>query len=162
MDFGIVVNILIAFFGFLLTGVSIFLSQKAIKSSQLIEQHNLFCELYKDERYISDRISEYNKSFDKARKEAEKIDAIIKSDKILFDFYEYIALLIQQNAIDVTMFIEYFNLKIKDAYDLFMESPLFENSGDRFFYYQNLSLLFNNLGLSIKEKINEQINFCGK
>ena len=155
MDFGIISNILIAFFGFLLTGVSIFLSHKAIKSNQLIEQNNLFCELYKEERYISDRIREYNKSFNKAKKGEEKIEVIIQSDKILFDFYEYVALLIQQKAIDTIMFVEYFNLRIKDAYDLFMESLLFENSGDRFFNYRNLSLLFNNFGLSIKEKTTE-------
>jgi hypothetical protein len=76
----------------------------------------------------------------------------LQSDKFLFDFYEKIALLIEEDALDIQLFEEYFNMKIFEVYDNFMESPLFDNSKDRYVMYENLSNLFNSFDLSIREK----------
>lgn len=157
MDIGIS-NLIIAISGIIVTGilsgVSIWLSNRAIKNNQFNERNKTFIQICVEEREISEKIYNYEQKFNKLKKESEKLELILQADKTLFDFYEKAALLIKEAVLDLELFEEYFNIKIFEVYDNFMESPLFDTYEDRYFMYKNLSKLFNSIGLSIREKTN--------
>jgi hypothetical protein len=158
MDIGIS-NLIVAIFGILITavlsGLSIWISNRVLKNSQFNERNKIFIKICSDERDISEKIFRYEQDFNKAKKEEDKLNILLQSDTTLFDFYEKMAILLQEDAIDFSLFEDYFGIKIFSVYDNFMESPLFENSKERYLMYENLSNLFNSLGWSIKEKANE-------
>ena len=137
----------------ILSGLSIWISNNILKNSQFNERNKTFIKICSDEREISERLFRYEQEFNKMKREEDRFYIIIQSDKTLFDFYEKISILIKENAIDLDLFDDYFSIKIFSVYDNFMESPLFDDSRDRYFMYKNLSDLFNLIGLSIREKI---------
>lgn len=156
MDIGIS-NLIVAVVGIIITailsGLSIWISNNILKNSQFNERNKTFIKICSDEREISERLFRYEQEFNKMKREEDRFYIIIQSDKTLFDFYEKISILIKENAIDLDLFDDYFSIKIFSVYDNFMESPLFDDSRDRYFMYKNLSDLFNLIGLSIREKI---------
>jgi len=69
----------------------------------------------------------------------------------LFNFYEYIAILIFREEIDIELFYYYFNTRIIWIYDIFMNSKNIPDFDSRTENYPNLCGLFNSLDLSVKE-----------
>ncbi|MEK6913655.1 MAG: hypothetical protein AABW47_03215, partial [Nanoarchaeota archaeon] len=122
------------------------------KNNYYNEQNKTFTEIVKNEREITKEMEEYEDKFNRTKSNKEKRDIILVSDSKLFDFYNHLAILIDNDVLDFEMFLDYFGLKISEVYDIFMESSLFETSKDRHNMYKKLSKLFNLMGWSIREK----------
>jgi len=73
------------------------------------------------------------------------------TEQIIFNFYEYLAVLLFRKHLDFNLFYDYFNFSIGQVYIKFMASEKYNCLENRVLTYPYLSKLFNIFGLSIQE-----------
>ena len=123
-----------------------------IKRNDNTIKSQFFAQLCKEEREIRKQSEEYLSQISQTKGKGKIVDLEIKANRVLLDFYEYIAILFFGNKIDDNMFYDYFSLIIIEPYLTFMKSVLFKSHQDRFDEYPYLTALFNKIfKLSIKK-----------
>lgn len=130
---------------------SAYLSYKIIRISVDNNKADFFVRLCKEEKDIRKEAEDYLTKSKKEKIKATKMEYLKKADRIRFDFYEYLAILLGKENIYEDMFLDFFGKYLfGETYVDFMFSPIFESWKDKTFYYPNLSKLFNDFDLSIK------------
>ena len=130
----------------LLTNIFTYLLIKNTRNNNRIR---MFTDLVKEEREINKEINSYNLHKINVAKKGEP--KLAQARELLFNFYEYLAILLFRGEIDIELFYYYFNIRIGKVYLAFMNSSIISDIASRKMHYPYLSKLFNRLGLSIKK-----------
>jgi len=137
----------------LLTAFLEYISYRGNKYQQKLK---LIDNLIKEERDLIYKINSYKTYKIKSKIERDFIEN--QTDSLIFDFYEYLAILLFRKDITMDICYNYFKNKFYEVYFNFMDSKLFfDGHKQRYTQYPTLTLLFNSLDLSIKENEIEKI-----
>ncbi|MDO8516663.1 MAG: hypothetical protein Q7S33_00915 [Nanoarchaeota archaeon] len=151
-DWNLGVGEIIQFIVVIIMAFSTYLSYRLIKINVDNNKLDFFIRLCKEEIEIRKSAEEYLEKSNKEKRRRLKEDYLKKADKIKFDFYESLSILLGKSNFYEDIFLDFFGNHIfGEVYVDFMLSPLFNEWKDKTFYYPNLSILFNDFDLSIKE-----------
>ncbi len=132
--------------------VSVYLSYRSIQNNSDLNKTQFFTNLCRDERIIQSTLSKRKGIISKQKDLRVKEKLENESDEYLFDFYEYVAILVLRNKVNLDLFLDYFGSLIGVTYAKFMESKLFKDHKERVVFYPKLCKLFNRMDLSIEKR----------
>ncbi len=143
------INSLIALIQFLtviITFFSVILIYKTIESNKNLNQKILFNEIIKQEREVRIKLSEYREEIHKRLKKSRNIENFVELtldyDTLLFNYYEYLAVCINQSLIKEKETKIYFKDLLIEVKDKFEDSILFKEDYAKKEEYKGLQWLF--------------------
>ena len=147
MDIADLIQLLIA----IIMGFTAFLSYFAFRQNSSANLLSVFNEVVKEEIRLRSMLFEYRRKISSA-KEYLKVDLIKEADQLMFNYYDYVAILFFDKKVDKKNFLSYFKPVLGEVYSTFIESSIFFDFEDKVKTYPNLSKWFNFLGMSVRSK----------
>ena len=126
--------------------VSILILYRTIKSNEDINQRTIFNEVVKQERELRIKLSEYREEIHKRQKKSKDkenfIEITLDYDTLLFNYYEYLAICVNQRLINEKETKLYFKDLLIEVKDRFENSLLFKERYAEKSQYKVLQWLF--------------------
>lgn len=101
-----------------------------IRSNNILNQNNLFNELVRQERELRVKLDEYKTQFRSFDEEDEEFDNLaIEYDTLLFNYYEYLGVCINQRLVNEKKVKYYFKNLLISVKEHFYEISILFNEG---------------------------------
>ena len=139
MDISLFVQLIIT----LIMLFSVILIYRTIKSNEKSNQNLLFNEIVKQERELRIKLQEYADEIKKSKGE-KKENLVFAYETLLFNYYEYLAICVYKNLIDVNATRLYFRDLLISVRQVFKKSLMFEKEYVQKEEYKGLQWLFKN------------------
>jgi len=135
--------IFIQFSSVIITLVSVIILYKTIKENKNLNQNIIFNEVVNQERGLRIKLNEYKQErYVKLKRSQDFTEITLSYDTLLFNYYEYLALIIYKRLINESSAKLYFYELVKDTKELFDSSILFEGGYAKREQYPGILWLF--------------------
>ncbi|MDA3836249.1 MAG: hypothetical protein PF542_01365 [Nanoarchaeota archaeon] len=123
-------SLVISVFSFIIFSISVLIVYMTFRNNERFHRQKMLNEIVSEERRLKIKLNEYQEKIRKASSPKEVTNFWNEHDTLLFNFYEYVSLLILNDSLPLIVTRDYFRRIFVDVYASFSSKETFFGQDD--------------------------------